>query len=71
MAQDTLTVQLNGEARELASGTTVAALLASLPDTQGRVAVEVNRAIVPRSTHGEHVLEQGDTVEIVSFVGGG
>ena len=36
-----------------------------------RVAVEVNGAIVPRSRHGEHVLEPGDRVEIVHALGGG
>ena len=68
----TLSVSVNGQPRELAAGTTVAALLATLaPASKGPCAVEVNREIVPRSQHAARVLAEGDRVEIVSFVGGG
>ena len=36
-----------------------------------RIAVEINCEIVPKSTYGSTVLKDGDTVEVVSFVGGG
>lgn len=62
---------LNGEAHEVASGTTVAMLLAEVASSAGKVAVEINREIVPRSLHGERVVQAGDAVEIVTFVGGG
>lgn len=62
---------VNGEPREAPAGLTVDALLAELDVRRERCAVEVNRAVVPRSQHADHVLADGDVVEIVSFVGGG
>jgi sulfur carrier protein len=62
---------LNGQAHECAATTTVASLLASTGHGERRVAVEVNRAIVPRSRHAEHILHEGDRVEIVQAIGGG
>ena len=64
-------IQLNGEARQVASGTTIHALLAQEGLGQRRVAVEVNGCIVPRSVHPARVLEDGDRVEIVHALGGG
>jgi sulfur carrier protein len=64
-------ISVNGESRTVAGGATVAALLAELGVTTGRVAVELNRQIVPRAEHGSTVLRDGDKVEIVTFVGGG
>lgn len=64
-------IQLNGEARELPLGTTVAALIAQLGHAGRRVAVEVNREIVPKSRHAEHALANGDVVELVHALGGG
>ena len=66
-----MTVTVNGEAREVPEGTTVAQLLATLEVTVGRVAVEVNTAVVRRARHEAHRLADGDQVEIVTFVGGG
>ena len=64
-------VAVNGEARELAAGSTVATLLAALGLPGGKVAVERNEAIVPRSTYATVRLEPGDQLEIVHFIGGG
>lgn len=64
-------ISVNGEAREVADGTTVAALLLELKLPREQVAVERNRAIVPRSRFAECRLEQGDQLEIVTIVGGG
>jgi sulfur carrier protein len=64
-------VIVNGEPRELPAGATVTDLLADLAVGPGRCAVEINREIVPRSTHGQHQLASDDRIEIVSFVGGG
>jgi sulfur carrier protein len=64
-------ITLNGELRECLPATTVAALLAQTGHGERRVAVEVNREIVPRSRHGQHLLEDGDQVEIVQAIGGG
>lgn len=62
---------LNGEPHDCAAATTVAALLAETGRGEKRVAVEVNREIVPRSRHTEHTLQDGDRVEIVQAIGGG
>jgi sulfur carrier protein len=64
-------IVINGEARDIADGASLSQLL-ELPDYAARrVAVEVNREIVPRSRHAEHVLHAGDRVEIVHAMGGG
>jgi sulfur carrier protein len=62
---------LNGQPRECESATSVAALLAESGHGERRVAVEVNREIVPRSQHAQHRLHDGDQVEIVQAIGGG
>jgi sulfur carrier protein len=64
-------ILLNGEALVLDEGMTVAGLLARSGLAERRVAVEVNREIVPRSRHGQHRLNPGDQVEIVHAIGGG
>jgi len=64
-------VVINGETRTVAQGTTVAALIDSLGLAEKRVAVERNREIVPRASHGATVLAAGDRLELVTFVGGG
>ena len=64
-------IHLNGESRELSGPLTVAELLESAGYGQRRVAVEVNRDIVPRSRHATHRLHDGDRVEIVQAIGGG
>lgn len=64
-------IQLNGERRDLAAGTTLAELLDSEGLAGRRVAVEINLEIVPRSHHERHVLGDGDRVEIVQAIGGG
>lgn len=66
-----LEISVNGEAVRLPAGSSVADLVAARGLRPEQVAVEVNRAIVPRATHGEHALEPGDRVEIVTMVGGG
>ena len=64
-------IHLNGEAREVAEPITIAELLESAGYAQRRVAVEVNRDIVPKSQHSAHRLHDGDRVEIVQAIGGG
>ncbi|MEN6449822.1 MAG: sulfur carrier protein ThiS [Thermoguttaceae bacterium] len=62
---------VNGQGREIAPSTTVAALLEELQLAGKPVAVEVNRQLVPRHRHTEHRLSDGDRLEIVTLVGGG
>ena len=63
-------VKVNGEMMDM-DGRTVAELLEKLDTSSQRVAVEVNEERVPRATYGEAVLKDGDSVEVVRFVGGG
>jgi thiamine biosynthesis protein ThiS len=64
-------VLVNGSPREVPDDLTVADLVVHLGLTGGPVAVELNRAIVPRAEHGSRKVAAGDAVEIVHFVGGG
>ncbi|MBK3870086.1 sulfur carrier protein ThiS [Pseudomonas stutzeri] len=64
-------IQLNGEPYELPTGQTVADLLARLELTGRRLAVELNREIVPRSAHAATALSEGDQIEVVHAIGGG
>jgi len=64
-------IEVNGERREAAEGTTISALLRELDVTQPHVAVEVNLEVVPRARHGETTLRDGDRLEVVTLVGGG
>jgi sulfur carrier protein len=64
-------VTVNGAPQDVPEGATVRGLLEHLALATGPVAVEINRAIVPRAEHGSHVVQDGDTIEIVQFVGGG
>jgi len=50
---------------------TIAALLREVGFSERRVAVEVNREIVPRSQHGDFQLQDNDRVEVVFAIGGG
>ncbi len=62
---------VNGEVREAPNQATLADLLASLGIESGRVAVERNLEIAPKSLCGVTLLQEGDRLEIVQFVGGG
>lgn len=62
---------VNGESRTFADGLTVLGLVQALSLTDGPVAVERNREVVPRALHAETVLYDQDAVEIVHLVGGG
>jgi thiamine biosynthesis protein ThiS len=64
-------VIVNDEPRTLAAGTTVAGLVAALGLGPRRIAVELNRAVVPRADYDTTVLHEGDRLEIIHFVGGG
>lgn len=62
---------VNGEAREVAAGSTIIDLLDQLQCSRQRVAVEVNKQLVRRAQHAEHHLQDNDQIEIVTLVGGG
>jgi thiamine biosynthesis protein ThiS len=64
-------VKINGEDREFDNGLTLTALLESLQIRPGRVVVERNREIVARDSYNATLINDGDSLEIVHFVGGG
>ena len=67
----TLSIRVNGEPRRVRDGLTLAELALELGLDPARVAVERNLEIVPRSTLASVRVEEGDALEIVTFVGGG
>jgi thiamine biosynthesis protein ThiS len=71
LTQATISLTLNGEPRRAVAGWSVADLVADLGLNPKKVAVERNLEIVPRSTLAEVMLADGDSLEIVHFVGGG
>ena len=68
--QDSMNVTINGETKST-SAETLSALIESLGMKSDRVAIELNREIVPREKWPETPLHDGDKLEIVHFVGGG
>ena len=67
----TINLRVNGEHRRVRDGLTLADLARELGLVPEKVAVERNLVVVPRSTLGEVRIEDGDEIEIVTFVGGG
>jgi sulfur carrier protein len=64
-------ILLNGRQETVEDRITVSKLIEKILPAGRRVAVEVNREIVPRARHAEHTLRAGDQVEIVHAIGGG
>jgi thiamine biosynthesis protein ThiS len=64
-------ITVNGEAREITEGQSVAALLSELGIQDERVAVELNLTILNREYFKQTLLRDGDRVEVIGFIGGG
>lgn len=64
-------ITVNGESKNVPDGLTVRQLIETLGLTDGPVAVERNREVVPRAAHLTTALAEQDTIEIVHLVGGG
>ena len=62
---------LNGQEKNFATPMTLARLLQQMGLGERRVAIEVNREIIPRSRHGAFELKDNDRVEVVFAIGGG
>ena len=71
MESPCVAVTVNGKVIEVPEGTTLADLLGSEGYDHSRIAVEVDGDICPRADLGSRVIRGGETVEVVSFVGGG
>jgi len=67
----TIQIRVNGDHRRVQDGMTLAELALELGLEPAKVAVERNLEVVPRSTLGQIIIEDGDDLEIVHFVGGG
>jgi thiamine biosynthesis protein ThiS len=67
----TMTIRLNGKEREVSRGATVRSLLEDLDLHPGMVVVELNREILERDGYEGVPVSEGDTIELVHFVGGG
>jgi thiamine biosynthesis protein ThiS len=65
-----VTIQVNGQPKEVPDGTTVAQLIAQHNLTPQKVAVELNRRLI-RAEKYDTILKSGDELELVTFVGGG
>ncbi len=64
-------ITINGEEKQLKDNLNIQQLIEQLGLTEQRLAMEVNREIVPRSRFAEHHLQAGDQIEIVRAIGGG
>jgi len=64
-------IKVNGEEYQVGAGTTVSTLLEKLKLKTDRVAVELDRSIVPRGSWAATKISGGASVEVVHFVGGG
>jgi len=66
-----MNVTVNGTAKDLASGTTLAQVVAELTNASAGVAVAVNDTVVPRGTWASTELVERDRVEVLTAVQGG
>ena len=64
-------VFINGESQEISGTPSLAELIDQLELPAARIAIEVNREVVRRSDWGRTIVQDGDRIEIVHFVGGG
>ncbi len=67
----TIQIQLNGEPRQVPEGSTAAELVDSLGLAPELVAIEINRELCPKSARDSTQLASGDSIELVTLVGGG
>ena len=64
-------ITLNGEVTALDDGTHLSQLIEQLGIEGKRIAIELNREIIPKSEHASYEIKNGDTIEIVHAIGGG
>jgi thiamine biosynthesis protein ThiS len=69
--EGSIKIQVNGEQRAIPVGMTVGQLLRDLQIGPERVAIELNLQIIDRREFDQRMLQEGDRVEIISFIGGG
>ncbi|VAX40560.1 hypothetical protein MNBD_PLANCTO03-376 [hydrothermal vent metagenome] len=62
---------VNNEPRDIPEGTTLATLIHNLGLDDTPCAAEINKTLIPKRDHADHQLHEGDTIELVTLVGGG
>jgi sulfur carrier protein len=68
---ETIQIQLNGEPASIPVQSSVQDVLKSLQFPSDRVAVVINGEIIRKADHGQRMILSGDTVDIITMVGGG
>ena len=66
-----MNITLNGELKLLNDGTYLNQLIEQLNIEGKRIAVEINKEIIPKSEHATYEIKDGDHIEIVHAIGGG
>lgn len=66
-----MAIIINGQQYDDLSGLSLLELLDKLRLSSDKIAIELNREIVPKSLYGNTVLQDGDKLEIITFIGGG
>ena len=64
-------ISINGKETTVENGATIEKLLFSLGVKPEGIAVELNKEIVPRTTHALTIIKENDTIEIIRMAGGG
>lgn len=64
-------VIVNSQPRDLSEGATLAQLIHDLGLDTAPCAAEINKTLIPKRDHSERRLQEGDTIELVTLVGGG
>jgi thiamine biosynthesis protein ThiS len=64
-------IMVNGDFHTFEKGITIADMLVALELPLRKIAVERNLEVVPKSTYEDVILEEGDKLEIIHFIGGG
>lgn len=68
---ENIQVRMNGKDRQIEAGHSVHSLIESLDLHPSLIVVELNREILDRAAYGDAMVQAGDTIELVHFVGGG
>jgi sulfur carrier protein len=66
-----ITIRLNGDPHVVEGDARLTTLIAALKMKPTRIAVELNREVVPKADYASITLREGDELELINFVGGG
>lgn len=66
-----MNIQINGEKCKISTGETLAGLIKKQNPSKQRIAVLLNDDLIPADKQANHILKEGDRVEILTFAGGG